>query len=119
MPFGLRTVTLGVAAVSRIQRAEETNQGHGVIGDLIARVPCSVVTAIRDAETTVDSSVAVGNQAVEFVVIVRMRPRAVIVIRFGAIQQAARTGLLRYAENRAPIAIIAAFHLEEVLRQCL
>ena len=95
MPFGLQTVTLGVAAVSRVQCAEETNQRYCVNWDLIARVPCSVVTASRDAETTVDSSVAVGNKAVEFVVIVRMRPRAVIVIRFPAVQQTTRTGLLR------------------------
>ena len=48
-----------------------------------------------------------------------MLPWAVIVIRFSAEQQIARTELLRYAENGPPIAIHAAFHLEEVLGQSL
>ncbi len=48
-----------------------------------------------------------------------MRPWAVIVIRFSAVQQTARAKLLRCAENGPPIAIHAAFHLEEVLWQRL
>ena len=48
-----------------------------------------------------------------------MRPGAVIVIRFATVQQSAGAELLRYAENSPPIAIHAAFHLEEVLGQRL
>ena len=119
MPFGLQAVTLRIAAVGRVQCAEETNQRHGVSGDLIARVPFSVVAAGRDAETIGVSALAVGQKAVEFVIIIRMHPWAVIVIHLSAVQQIARAELLRHAENGAPIAIHAAFHLEEVLRQRL
>src|ERR1700690_3541061 len=98
-----------MATVSRVQGAEETNEGHSVLGDLIARVPCSVIAAGSDAETIAASSLAVGNKAVEFVVIIRMRPWAVIVIGFPGVQQTARTELLRYAENGPSKAIHAAF----------
>ena len=44
-----------------------------------------------------------------------MRPWAVIVSLFCAIEQIARTELLRCAENSPPIGMSAAFHLEEVM----
>src|SRR5262249_12177769 len=36
VPFGLQAIALRVASVCRIQRAEETNQRHGILRDLIA-----------------------------------------------------------------------------------
>jgi hypothetical protein len=45
MPFGLQAVTLRIAAVGRVERAEETNQRHGVFGELIARIPFAVIGA--------------------------------------------------------------------------
>ena len=48
-----------------------------------------------------------------------MHPWAVVVILFSAVQQIARTELLRCAENGPPIGMRAAFHLEEVLGQRL
>src|SRR5271166_2413638 len=99
MPFSLQTVPPGIAAVGRVERAEETGEGRRCHGDLIARVPFSVVTAGRDAEAVGVVALAVGQQAVEFGITIRMRPWAVIVIRFCAEQQTARTELLRYAEN--------------------
>ena len=62
---------------------------------------------------------AVGQKAVEFQIVIRMLPRAVIVIHFAAEEQIARAELLRYAENGPLIAIHAAFYLEEVLGQRL
>ena len=48
-----------------------------------------------------------------------MHPRAVVVILFRAVEQIARTELLRCAENGPPIGMRATFHLEEILRQRL
>src|SRR5262249_51336799 len=50
MPFTLQTVASGITAIGRIQRAEETDQGDGVLGDLITRIPFAVVAAKRDTE---------------------------------------------------------------------
>ncbi len=119
MPFGLQAVTLRIAAVSRIERAEETNEGHGAVGELIARIPFAMIGARRDAEAVGVVALAVGQQAVEFGIIIRMHPGAVVVIRFAAVKQIARTELLRDAEHAALIAIHAAFHRDEVLRQRL
>ena len=106
-------------AVRRVQCAEEANDRLGGNGDLIARVPFSVVGMGRDADTIGVVALAVGEQAVDFVKTIRMHPRAVIVGLFSTVEQIARTELLRYAENGSPIGVRAAFHLEEVLRQRL
>jgi len=78
-----------------------------------------VITAKRDAETIGVAALAVGEEAVEFVKIIRILPWTVIVVRFSAGQQIAGTDLLRYAENGPPKAIHAAFDLDKVLRQRL
>ena len=62
-------------------------------------MPFSVVSAGRDADTIGVVALAVGQQAVEFGKSIRMHPWAVVVIRFSAVQQTARTELLRCAEN--------------------
>src|SRR5208283_4902781 len=109
-----------MATVLWVQRAEETDNGYGRIGDLIARVPSSsIVSAGRDAETVVVSALAVGYKAVELVKIVRMHPWAAIVIRLSAVQQVALAEPLRYAENEPRKLVHAAVDLEEVLGQCL
>src|SRR5271168_4045182 len=114
MPFGLHAVALRIAAVGRVECAEEADERDSVIGDLIAGVPLSVVSAGCDAETVGGVSLAVGQQAVEFVVVVRMRPWAVIVRSFAAVQQRAGAELLRYAEDRSAKTVHAAFDLKEV-----
>ena len=67
-----------------------------------------MVIAGRDAETVGVSAPAVGYQAVEFGITIRVLPWAVIVIRFSTHQQIARPKLLRGAENAPPIAQRAA-----------
>src|SRR5277367_3583631 len=119
MPLRLQTVALRIASIRGIQRAEKTNQRHGVLRDLIAGVPFSMVAAGGDAETTRVSAAAVCQKAVEFVVVVRMLPWPIIVIDLAAVQQIARAQLLRYAENDAAKSVHAAFDDEEVLRQRL
>ena len=117
MPFGLQTVPLRMASVGRVQSAEETNKRRCGNRYLIAGIPLSVVTAGRDAETFGFVPLAVGQQAVEFGITVRIFPRPIVVIRFSAIEQTALTELLRYTEYCAPIAIHSAFQLEEILGQ--
>ena len=51
MPLGLQAVTLRIAAVGRVERAEESHQRHGVFGELIARIPFAVIGAASDAES--------------------------------------------------------------------
>src|ERR1700722_11673837 len=99
-----------MATVSWVQCAKETNEGHGVPGDLIARAPFSTIAAGRDADTIDVSSLAVGKKAVEFVIVIPMRPGAVIMIGLSAAKQIAPAELLRRTENGPPIAIHAAFH---------
>src|ERR1041385_8077664 len=119
MPSSLKAITLRIAAGRLIQRAEKTDQRHGVLGDLIARVPFSMITAEGDIEAVGIIALTVGEQVVEFVIIIRVLPWAILVIDFGAVKQISRSKLYRTAENAPPIAKHAAFHLEEVLGQGL
>ena len=130
MPFALQAITMAMAAVGRIECAEEAlivteiagrrGSDQSRIGELIARVPAgSSVTAGRDAETLVVAALAVGHESVEFVVVVRMHPWAAIVIGFSAVQQIARAELARDAENEPRKLVHAAVDLDEVLGQRL
>src|SRR6516164_4587270 len=78
-----------------------------------------MVGAGRDAESIGVSAVAVGENPIEFEIVIRMLPWAVIVRHFRAIQYPARTDVLRRSENGPPIAKHAAFDLDEVLGQRL
>ena len=66
MPFALQAVAPGIAAVGRVERAEETHEGHGVSGNLIARVPSAMIAARREAEAIGVFALAVGHKLVEF-----------------------------------------------------
>ena len=76
-----------------------------------------MVSARRNAETIRIPTLAVPHNAVEFVIVVRMRPRSVVVIRLSTVKQGARAGLLRNAEDDPPVPVHSAFDFEEVLRQ--
>ena len=117
LPFGLQAITLRIATIGRVQCAEGTDEGHGLFGDLIARIPFSVVTAGRDAKTLGVVALAVGQKSVEFVIVIGMLPWAVIVIPLSSEKQVARTQFLRRAEDGPLVTIHAAFHLDEVLGQ--
>src|SRR5208282_785018 len=119
MPFSLYAVTLGIATVGWVQRAEEANERYGCFGDLIARVPFSMVSAACDAETIAGVALAVGEKAVEFGIGIRMCPWSVIVIRLSAVEQSTRAELLRHSENGPRKVIHSEFHFEEVLGKLL
>jgi hypothetical protein len=60
MPSSLQAITLRIAAVRPIQGAEKTDQRHGIFGDLIARVPLSMVTAEGDIDAVGVIALTVG-----------------------------------------------------------
>ena len=62
MPFRLQAITLRIAAVSWVQRAEETNKGRRGDRDLVARVPFSVVSVGRNAEAIGFVALAVASE---------------------------------------------------------
>jgi hypothetical protein len=120
MPLSLQAVPFGPAAIRRVQGAEQANERNGILGDLIARVPSPIVASGRDVETISVAALTVGQQTVELIVVIGMRPWAVIVIHLAAKQQVACAQCVRYAPNRTPVSIHAAFlHIEEVLGQRL
>ena len=76
-----------------------------------------MIAARGDAEAVRFIALAVSQNAVELPVIIRMHPRAVVVIRLAAVKNVARAKFLRDAEHAALIAIHAAFHGDKILRQ--
>src|SRR6185312_12452205 len=91
MPLGLQAISLRVAAIVRIECAEEPNEGDCVSGNLIARVPFAVIAAGRYAESLRIGTLAVADQAVELVIVIAVFPRAIIVIHLAPGEQVSRT----------------------------
>lgn len=91
MPFGLQAVTLGIAASGVIPRTEERNQAviHGALRHLIARIPFAVIAARGDAETVGIITTAIGENAIELLIIVGILPRPIVMIKFKPIKQVA------------------------------
>ena len=78
-----------------------------------------MIGARGDAEAVGLIALAIGQKAVEFGIVVRMHPGAVVVRRFASVKQIARAEFLRHAEHAALITKHAAFHRDEVLGQRL
>ena len=94
MPFPLHAVALRVAAVGRIERAEEADQRDRALRDLIARVPLAVIRPHRRTEAVPAIALAVGHEAVELAIVVGMHPWAVVVIRLPSDQHGAQPYIL-------------------------
>ena len=116
MPLALQAVPLRASAGCRVERAEETHQRNRVLCNLVTRIPFAVITAGRDAEAVGIAALAIRQQAVQFVVAVWMRPRAVVVIHLAAKQHVPRAQLVRHPPDSALESIHAAFLVEEVPR---
>jgi len=83
----LASYSAGCAHRQTVQCAEEANDRLGGNGDLIARVPFSVVDVSSDAGAIGVVALTVGQNAVDFVKAIRMYPWAVIVGLFSAVEQ--------------------------------
>ena len=99
MPFGLQAVTLRIAAVGRIDGAKEI--GRAKAGGESGRWN-SIRRDSREGRgaPAVDLiALAVGQNAVELPVIIRIHPRAVVVIHLAAVKEVARRQLFGNAEH--------------------
>ena len=104
--FGREAVALRAAAVSRIERAIEADQplGDGALRDLIGRMEGIVHVHAGEREPVVDIALAVVQHQVALVVIVRDRPRSIVVHIFRRGQEVAGAHGTRHRAEPAVIA---------------
>ena len=95
MPFRLQTITSRISPIRRIERSELSHQRRRRHRNLIARIPLSVIGPPRKADPIVRVAQTICHKPVELVVIIRMNPRSVVVIRLPAIKKRAQAQLLR------------------------
>src|SRR2546421_466707 len=86
VPLRLQAVTLRTSAGTFVQRAEERHKSiiHGALRHLVARVPFAMITARRDAEAIAGVALAVSQNAVELLIIIRPAPWAIVMEKLDA-----------------------------------
>ncbi|WP_263370924.1 hypothetical protein [Granulicella cerasi] len=65
MPFTLQAVALRMPAVCRVECAVDADEREGALGDLIAGVPLTMISAHRNAEAATGRVLAISHQAIE------------------------------------------------------
>ena len=117
--FGREAVPLRAAAVSRVQRAIEADQplGDGALRDLVGRMEGIVHVHAGEREPVVHIALAVVQHQVALVVIVRDRPRSIVVHIFRRGQEVAGAHGTRHRAEPAVIAERTGGHQCEVVGQ--
>ena len=114
-PFAGQTVTKGLAASARIQRAVAVDRStvDSALGDLVGRGPLAGIGHAGQRKTVVAAALAITQQAVQLAIVFLDLPRAIVVEQLQGIEQIAAAHFRRTSQQSAGIAVLAQSHLRQ------
>ena len=119
MPLGLQAVARALAAGALVERAKAIHESalDRPLRELIRGRPVAAISHAGDAPAMLLGAAAVGDEPVDFLVVVRVHPRPVIVEKLQSEEQIAPGQRPRIAEHQPPVAVGAAGEGDEILRE--
>ena len=120
-PGARQAVALRLAAVAGIDGVEaaQATFPHGAQRNLVGGIPAGVVRHGRDVDTVVGIALTVAQHDIALAVAVRLRERAIVMLRFERVQQAAVARVKRIGQQGAAKAVLPDAQAGDALRQAV